>query len=208
MVQVLQPLQVEGNAGCQVQLLFELPHRHVAAAVCYAEHLPRIFQQHSHGENIRDHVSRLVHGLRVPDVVPAAGAGPELWGVGPRAGRVRSPRGRPGRSGVAANGAPRRRRCLRRPPPHGPPPGPSRLTPSCAHHPSRLTRLARVIPAPLSGRASPAPPPLLRTGDPLPAYPRWADGPQLTKAGFTWTWCSFLNKGNGHGRFENSGEIY
>lgn len=62
--------------------------------------------------------------------------------------------------------------------------------------PAAWPRLARVIRAPRSGRASLPPPPLPRTAE--PPSPRWADGPQLTKAGFLWTRCSFLNKRNGH----------
>lgn len=140
-------------------------------------------QQHSHGKNIRDHVSRLVHGLRVPDVVPAAGAGRELWGVGPRAARSPPGRGRPGAVGVGAGGAsPARRRCLRRPSSW-----PRRPAPAA------WARLERVIPAPRSVRAS------------LGAHPprqTFTSGGQvwLNVCGTQWTGAAH-NKGNGHRRF-------
>lgn len=132
LVQVLEPLEVHGNAGYQVQLLLELAHSHVAAAVCHSEHLPGLFQQHPHDEDVWGQVGRRARGLRVPDAAPAVGAGPRLRRERPRArGTCPTPAPLP-RRGVRAKGAPRRlrrppsagaRRALRRPP-HGPPPGP------------------------------------------------------------------------------------
>lgn len=58
LVQVQEPLEVQGDAGDQVQLLFELEHSHVAAAVGHSEHLTGLLQQHPHDEDVWGQVER------------------------------------------------------------------------------------------------------------------------------------------------------
>lgn len=150
LVQVLEPLQVQGDADCEVQLLLEFPHRHVAAAFCHLEHLPGLLQQHPHDKGfwggVWGQVKNQAPGLLGPDAARARGVARGLRGEGPQARQARPPSAPPVGCRVGAQGIPRRRPCPRsaaarrarcRPPhgprPHGPPPGPPPHSPPPGH---------------------------------------------------------------------------
>lgn len=164
LVQVPEPLQVEGDPDEELQLLLELPHGHVAAAAGRLEHLPGLLQQHPHGEHVRSLVEGQC-GARGPD---AARGGRGRREEGPQACRAGPPPAQPAHGRVGVRGA-----LQRRPRPHsaaalGPPHGPP----------------ARRSPQPPRHQAPPPPPPspsAARTETPAGATP---PGPALRVSPF------------------------